>query len=64
MYVSKDALNHFSVHSSAESSLRKSQKRGIFLILHFGRHAHSPAAPLSYATDHGLYSSFQTFPAV
>ena len=34
---SKDALNHFLAYSSAKKQSQTRKKRGIFLILYFGR---------------------------
>ena len=39
MYISKDVLNHYLVHSSAFNCLKSDKKRSVFFILHFGRHA-------------------------
>ena len=39
MYISKDVVNHYLVHASAFNSLKSAEKRSVFLILHFGRHA-------------------------
>ena len=45
MYVSKDALHHFSVHFGAKKQSQKCLKRGIFHILHFGLQANERAKP-------------------
>ena len=43
IYGSKDALYHFSVHSSAKKTISEVLKIGIFRILHFGRQANGEA---------------------
>ena len=55
MYVSKDALNHFLVHSSAKNSLRRAKNVAFLLFCIWvdrpmGRIQPPPPAPPGYAT--------------
>ena len=64
IYVLKDALNHFLVHSSAKDSLRSAENMASSLSLHFGRQADGGGggkSPPGYATGlrHAIGNYFE-----